>query len=141
MPTESGEHFSVSQDRLPGVLGVEVVSVSAGSVRSRLKVAPLHLGPNGYLHAGTIIVLADTCCGYGCGASLPKDGIGFTTIELKANFLGTLREGTLACEATLAHSGRTTQVWDATITDEASGKKLAIFRCTQLVLYPTAARK
>ena len=81
-----------------------------------------------------LVALADTACGYGSILSLPDDATGFTTIELKTNFLGTAVEGMLACESTLVHGGRTTQVWDATVTNEA-GKKLALFRCTQLLLY------
>jgi 1,4-dihydroxy-2-naphthoyl-CoA hydrolase len=92
------------------------------------------LAPNGYLHAGAVVALADTACGYGCFASLPEGGTGFTTIELKTNFLGTAREGTLSCEAARVHGGRTTQVWDATVRGD-DGKTLALFRCTQLVLY------
>jgi uncharacterized protein (TIGR00369 family) len=91
------------------------------------------LAPNGYLHAGAIVALADTACGYGCFAFLPEGGTGFTTIELKTNFLGTAREGTLECEALRVHGGRTTQVWDATVRREA--KTIALFRCTQLILY------
>ena len=83
----------------------------------------------------TVVGLADSACGYGCIASLPDGAYGFTTIELKTNFLGTALEGTLCCASELIHGGRTTQVWDATVTNEA-GKKLALFRCTQLLLYP-----
>jgi 1,4-dihydroxy-2-naphthoyl-CoA hydrolase len=108
--------------------------VEDGRVVLRLPVRPDLLAPNGYLHAGSVVALADTACGYGCIASLPDGGTGFTTIELKTNFLGTAREGTLECEASRVHGGRTTQVWDATVRDE-SGKTLALFRCTQLVLY------
>ena len=110
------------------------MSVETGRAELRL---PLHdqlLAPNGYLHAGTVVALADTACGYGCVASLPDGGTGFTTIELKTNFLGTALEGTIVAEATLAHGGRTTQVWDAIV--RADGRTLALFRCTQLVLYP-----
>jgi 1,4-dihydroxy-2-naphthoyl-CoA hydrolase len=92
-----------------------------------------HLAPNGYLHAAAVIALADTACGYGCILSLPEGGIGFTTIELKTNFLRTAEEGTIACEARLVHGGRTTQLWDATVT-APDGRPLALFRCTQLVL-------
>ena len=124
---------------LPGLLGVEVAAVEDGRVALRLPVRRDLLAPNGYLHAGTVVALADTACGYGCFASLPEGGTGFTTIELKTNFLGTAREGTLACEATRVHGGRTTQVWDATVRDE-SGKRLALFRCTQLILYEAGDR-
>ncbi|MFN2461901.1 MAG: PaaI family thioesterase [Candidatus Velthaea sp.] len=120
----------------PGFLGLEVLDVSPREVRMRLPVRPEFLAPNGYLHAGTVVTLADTACGYGTFESLPAEATSFTTIELKANFLGTVREGALACVATVVHGGRTTQVWDAVVTDAASGKVVAMFRCTQLVLYP-----
>ena len=93
------------------------------------------LAPNGYLHAAAVVALADTACGYGCVASLPDGATGFTTIELKANFLGTATEGALACTARLVHGGRTTQVWDAEVTLEGATKTVALFRCTQLLLY------
>jgi uncharacterized protein (TIGR00369 family) len=121
------------------LLGVDVVSIEDGRVVLRLPVRPDLLAPNGYLHAGTVVTLADTACGYGCFAFLPEGGTGFTTIELKTNFLGTAREGSLECEAARVHGGRTTQVWDATVRD-ARGKTLALFRCTQLILYAAGDR-
>jgi uncharacterized protein (TIGR00369 family) len=96
------------------------------------------MAPNGFLHAGAVVTLADTACGYGCVQNMPAGATGFTTIELKSNHLGTLREGTVACTARPVHLGRTTQVWDATVTDAATGKTLALFRCTQMLLYPKA---
>jgi uncharacterized protein (TIGR00369 family) len=120
---------------LPGTLGVEVLVVEHGALDARLDVRREHLAPNGYLHAATVIGLADTACGYGCVASLPDGATGFTTLELKTNFLGTALEGGIACRARLAHGGRTTQVWDATVFREADERTLALFRCTQLVLY------
>jgi 1,4-dihydroxy-2-naphthoyl-CoA hydrolase len=119
---------------LPGLLGLEFREIASGRVTSRLPIRRELLAPNGYLHAATVIALADTSCGYGTMASLPEGARNFTTIELKANFLGTLMEGAIACEATLLHGGRTTQVWDARVTDEATGKALALFRCTQFLL-------
>jgi uncharacterized protein (TIGR00369 family) len=109
--------------------------VADGRAEARLEIRDELLAPNGYLHAATVVALADTVSGYGCVASLPEGATGFTTIELKANFLGTATEGTLRCETALVHGGRTTQVWDATVTSEESGKTIALFRCTQLLLY------
>jgi uncharacterized protein (TIGR00369 family) len=117
----------------PGHIGVEIESVADGVVRGRMRLADHHLAPNGYLHAAAVIGLADTACGYGSILSLPDDGIGFTTIELKTNFVRSVREGTITCEATLVHGGRTTQIWDATVRDP-DGRPMALFRCTQLVL-------
>ncbi len=124
-----------SQGFLPGLIGIEFTSAEPGRFTSRLVLRPELLAPNGYLHAATIITLADTSCGYGTLADLPDGAQNFTTIELKSNFLGTAREGIITCVATRVHSGRTTQVWDAEVTDDASGKTIAMFRCTQLILY------
>jgi 1,4-dihydroxy-2-naphthoyl-CoA hydrolase len=122
------------RDRLPGLLGIEIDEIEHGRVRMHLPVREQLLAPNGYLHAGTVVALADSACGYGCVASLPEHAIGFTTIELKTNFLATALEGTLQVESSLAHGGRTTQIWDATVKRD-DGKTLALFRCTQLLLY------
>ena len=121
---------------LPGLLGIEILSVSESGVESRLAVRKDLMAPNGFLHAATVVALADTSCGYGCVALLPEGAKGFTTIELKSNFLGTAREGSVFCRASPVHAGRTTQVWDAIVTNEASGGRIALFRCTQMVLWP-----
>jgi 1,4-dihydroxy-2-naphthoyl-CoA hydrolase len=134
---ETAEDFNlIGVGRLPGLLGVEVRSVGHGRVEARLAIQEHHLAPNGYLHAATVVALADTACGYGCLASLPDGASGFTTIELKSNFMGTLVEGWLACDARLVHGGRTTQVWDADVIDATTEKALCVFRCTQMVLWP-----
>jgi 1,4-dihydroxy-2-naphthoyl-CoA hydrolase len=124
------------QGYLPGLLGIQFTSLEPGQLTSRLDVRPELLAPNGYLHAAVIIALADTTCGYGTFSDLPGGARNFTTIELKSNFLGTARQGGIACTATRFHNGRTTQVWDAVVTNETDGKKIALFRCTQLILYP-----
>ena len=120
---------------LPRLVGVEVIKISADGVAGRMPIRPDLLAPNGYLHAASVIALADTMAGYGTIANLPEGAQTFTTIELKSNFLGTARDGAILCTATPAHLGRTTQVWDAVVTDEASGRKIALFRCTQLILH------
>jgi 1,4-dihydroxy-2-naphthoyl-CoA hydrolase len=121
---------------LPGLLGVEIVSLNQGVLTSRMSVEQHHMAPNGFLHAASVIALADTTCGYGTIAHLPDGAQSFTTIELKSNFLGTVRDGAIACTARAEHLGRTTQVWDAVVSDEANGRKIALFRCTQMVLWP-----
>ena len=119
---------------LPGQFDMRVTSVTEGCLTAEMTVLPWMLAPNGFLHAASVILLADSCAGYATIAHLPAGARSFTTIELKSNHLGTARDGTLDCVAKIAHRGRTTQVWDATVTNEA-GKKLALFRCTQLLLY------
>ena len=121
--------------KLPGHLGIVITEVSASRVCGELPVVESVMAPNGYLHAGTIVTLADTVSGYGCIANLPAGAAGFTTIELKSNHLGTTLDGTIVAVATPLHRGKTTQVWDAVVAHKESGRTLAVFRCTQMILY------
>ena len=134
-PRTAEEFNAAGEGTLPGLIGMEVVAVEGTRVTSRLAVRPELMAPIGYLHAATVVALADTTAGYGAWANLPDGASGFTTIELKSNFVGTARAGFVACEAALVHGGRSTQVWDARVTIEATGKTIALFRCTQLILY------
>ena len=118
----------------PGLLGIDFEEAGEGSLRAHLALEEKHMAPNGYVHAGAVVGFADSACGYGCILNLPDGAIGFTTIELKTNFLRTAQPGaTIDCEAKLAHGGRTTQLWDATVSDP-EGRAMALFRATQLML-------
>jgi uncharacterized protein (TIGR00369 family) len=121
---------------LPGLLGLVITDHEPGRLIAALDIRGDLLAPNGYLHAATVVALADTACGFATRALLPEGSTGFTTLELKTNFLGTAREGRIEVVATNAHAGRTTQVWDATVSNPANGKAIALFRCTQSVLWP-----
>lgn len=127
---------ALTEGCLPGLVGLQITASERGRVSARLPVRPDLLAPNGYLHAATIVALADTACGFGCRSLLPEGSSGFTTIEVKSNFLGTARDGTISTDAAAVHAGRTTQVWDAVVRHDDSGKVVALFRCTQAVLWP-----
>lgn len=129
----------LGRDGLPGLIGVEILAISPDQLEARMPVGPHLLAPNGFLHAAAVIALADTACGIATVANLAAGASGFTTLELKSNFVGTAREGAIRCIATPFHRGRTTQVWDALVTDERDERTLATFRCTQLVLWPRTA--
>lgn len=121
---------------LPGLFGVRVTALSEGRLVMQYAIKPEFLAPNGFLHAASVIAIADTACGYATIAHLPEGASNFTTIELKTNFLGTATEGDVQAIATAAHLGRTTQVWDALVTHVDTGRTLALFRCTQMILWP-----
>ena len=125
-----------SEGTLPGHLGIVITAMRPGEIEAELAIAPHLMAPNGFLHAGSILTLADTAAGYGCMAHLPEGAQSFTTLEIKSNHLATAREGRLRCVATLVHGGRSTQLWDAKVMHADTGKTLALFRCTQMVLYP-----
>ena len=121
---------------LPGLLGIVIDSHEPGQLTAHLHIRDELLAPNGYLHAATVVGLADTSCGLATRALLPEGASGFTTIELKSNHLSTARAGRISVVATNVHAGRTTQVWDAVVTNDGTGKTMALFRCTQSVLWP-----
>ena len=123
---------------LPAHLGIRITQLSPGELHAELSVRPEVMAVNGFLHAGTVVSLADTAAAFGCIAHLPDGAENFTTVELKSNHVGTAREGTIACIATLLHGGRTTQVWDATVSHVETGKVIGYYRCTQMILYPRA---
>jgi uncharacterized protein (TIGR00369 family) len=123
------------EGRLQGLLGLELLRVVPGELDARMPLRGDLMAPNGYLHAGTVVSMADSCCGEGCLASLPDGTVNFTTVELKTNFLRSAEaDDVLVCEARMLHGGRTTQVWDATVRRESDGRTIALFRCTQYLL-------
>lgn len=143
-PTNPRDGQPMSPDRLtaggeghlPGYMGVQITDVRQDAITARLEIEQHHIAPNGYLHAATVVTLADTACGYGALAFRADGASGFTTIEVKCNYLGTARDGAIVAEARKVHGGRMTQVWDAEVRHEATGKVIALFRCTQMMLYP-----
>ncbi len=119
---------------LPDRYGYRLTRLEERRFDAQFEVQPWMLAPNGYLHAASVIVLADTLCGNATVAHLPATAQGFTTIELKSNFLGTALQGMVRAEASAEHLGRTTHVWSATVFGP-DAKRLALFRCTQMILY------
>ena len=135
-PENPDDFNQFGKDYLPGLLGMRICSTESDRLMSELKIRPELFAPNGYLHAASIIALADTTCGYGALLNLPDGASSFTTIELKSNFTGTAREGLIECIAKPLHLGRTTQLWDAEVKIRSTGKSIAQFRCTQMILWP-----
>ena len=135
--TTAREHNERKKNTWVGQLDIEIISAERGSVVGQVRVRPDFLAPNGFIHGAVMVSLADSLCGSGTVEALPDGATAHTTVELKANLLGSIRDGILECRATMVHGGKTTQVWDATVIAMESGKTLALFRCTQLILYPT----
>jgi 1,4-dihydroxy-2-naphthoyl-CoA hydrolase len=135
MDYKNTDFTKLGADCFPGLVGIEILQVSQAFASGKMEVKKSHFAPNGYLHAGSIVTLADTVAGYGCLYNLPENGKSFTTVELKSNFLGSTKSGFITAEATLQHGGRTTQVWDVVVKNEETGKPIALFRCTQLIIY------
>lgn len=127
---------AADRDNLPGFLDILPVEIGRDHAVLEMPIRPDHLNLLGSVHGGSVVALADTAAGYGTYANLPDGAEGFATIELKCNFIRATGDGTLNCRAKCVHQGKTTQVWDATVFEKAGGRKIAEFRCTQIILYP-----
>ena len=136
LPVTVDDFNQLGVGRLAGLVGLEIVTIGPGEATGRLPVNSSVMAGNGYLHAASVVALLDTLCGYACLRSLPEGATSFTTVELKANFVGTATSGTVDGRAWMMHGGRSTQVWDAEATDAGSGRTIALFRCTQMLLRP-----
>lgn len=121
------------KDNLPGLLGISAVETTRERMVLELEIRQDHMAPNGFLHAGTVVSLADTATGFSTIANV-REGQGFTTIELKSNFFSTALKGRIRTETSAIHLGRSTHVWDAEVTAVETGKRMALFRCTQMIL-------
>ncbi len=137
MHTERTAEFfnKIAKGFFPEYLGIEILNMSEAEISARFFIKKEFLAPNGYLHAGSVVTLADTLAGFACVACMPQEAKSFTTVELKSNFLGTAREGEVIAIAKAEHLGKTTHVWDVVLTHKDTGKKMALFRCTQMILY------
>jgi len=122
------------RDRVPGQLGCIFDHSAKDLVVGHIEVTENLIAGTGFLFAPAVIALADGCAAIGCGNNIP-DGSSFTTIELKTNFMSSARVGErVTCRCTPVHLGRQTHVWDAEVTNETTGRRMALFRCTQMVL-------
>ena len=120
----------------PGLVGVVLDICEADLVTGHMKVTEPVIAGTGFLWAPVVITLADWLCAAGMSPNLPE-GASFTTVELKTNFLGSAKEGDIVSgRATPAHRGRTTHVWDVEVRNESNDRVIALFRCTQMILYP-----
>jgi len=126
-----------AREKHPGMVGVEVLSCEAEEVTGRLDVSEDLVAGTGFLWAPVVVTLADWLCACGTPPNMPSEASSFTTVEFKSNFLGSVAAGgAIHGRARPAHVGRTTQVWDVDVSDEATGRTIALFRCTQMILYP-----
>lgn len=118
------------------MLGIRIVSVDPGSVAFEFEPAEYMYSPLGNVHGGIVTVMLDTAMGCSFHSTLPA-GVGYTTLELKVNFLRpvTSKVGTLRAEGHVVHSGSRVATADARLLDLE--KKLhAHATSTLLILRP-----
>ena len=99
------------------LIGLELVSVEAGTALIQLQATEAHRNPMGTLHGGILCDMADLAMGVAYSSNL-NDGESFTTLELKINFLKPIWNERLSATAHVVKQGRTVGLVECDITDE-----------------------
>ncbi|MEB3197768.1 MAG: hotdog fold thioesterase [Candidatus Sericytochromatia bacterium] len=121
-----------SQGTLTDVLGIELLAVGRDLVRARMPVTRAVHQPFGLLHGGASVVLAETVASIGAWMNVDQQREIAVGLEINANHLRAVRDGSVSAEARPIHRGRTTQVWEVHIRD-AKDRLVCISRCTLAV--------
>ena len=119
------------------LLGIRLLSADPERILAEMTISPEHMNRSGRVAGGIMMAFADVVGARGTVVNLPP-GCRTTTIESKTNFFSAGVGPVLRADAIPLHIGRTTMVWQTTITDD-NGKRLAIVTQTQIVI-PTPAR-
>ncbi len=125
-------------DTLMETLGIVLTEASPERVVATMPVTPAHHQPFGILHGGASVALAETVASFGSSASIDTTRQRAVGLEINANHVRSLREGTLTAVGTPLHLGRSTQVWSVEIRDDA-GRLVCVSRCTLALIDAPAA--
>jgi 1,4-dihydroxy-2-naphthoyl-CoA hydrolase len=120
------------------LIGTRITHLSPNRVEAELAVTEQLGNPNGVLHGGVLMAMADNLGGRATMVSLPPGGR-TSTIESKTNFFAPIPIGDVArAECTPLHKGKTTMVWQTRII-RGDGKLAAMVTQTQIVILPKSA--
>jgi len=117
-------------------LGIEFVEVGDDFVRARVPVDARTRQPFGLLHGGVSVVLAETLGTVGAYFSCPA-GHQAVGLDVNANHLRGVKSGWVTGIARPVHLGRTTQVWQIDMVNDA-GEPSCVSRITMAILAPRA---
>lgn len=118
---------------MPTTLGMQLVSLTKKKVVAEMPVTDMHRNWNGRVNGGAIMALADAAGAAGARLSMPPDH-GGGTLESKTNFFSAGVGPVIRAVSIPLHIGRTTSVWQTTITNSGDRSRVAIVTQTQMCL-------
>lgn len=127
--------FMVGFDRL---YGLEMVELSDGEVRARVRLRDELKQPMGLLHGGVYASIAESLASLATALGVLERGEIAVGLSNSTSFLRPVTKGSVHAHATRLHKGRTTWVWDVRFSDDA-GKLCALTRMTIAVRPAPAA--
>ena len=114
-------------------LGIDIVEATADRVVCTMPVDPRTRQPAGVLHGGASLVLAETAASIGTHIQINQAEEIAVGMEINANHLRPVSEGTVTAVAVPLHKGRSSMVWDIRISD-AAGRLICVSRCTVAIV-------
>jgi len=124
---------SVGKNTLMETLDIKFIEVDKNKVVATMPVTAKVHQPDGVLHGGATVALAETVGSYASFLSVDKDKQMVRGIEISANHLKSIKEGLVIATARPIHKGRTTQLWEIKIVDEQENL-ISICKLTTIVL-------
>jgi 1,4-dihydroxy-2-naphthoyl-CoA hydrolase len=125
---------AVSQNTAVSYLGIEFLEIGDDYLTARVPVDHRTHQPYGLLHGGVSVVLAETLGSTGAACAC-EPGSKVVGLDINANHLKGVRSGWVIGTARPVHIGRTTQVWQIDLRNEA-GELTCVSRITMAVLAP-----
>ena len=114
-------------------LDIEFVDVNDDFLVARMPVTPRVHQPDGVLHGGAMVALAESVGSAASMIFLDSDKFYIRGIEISANHIKSVREGFVFAKAVIIHKGRTTQLWDIKIRDEEDNL-ISVVKLTTIAL-------
>lgn len=121
------------KNTLMETLAIEFTDVGDGYLVARMPVTPRVHQPDGVLHGGASVALAESVGSAGAFVFLNTNDVVVRGIEIAANHVKSIREGYVYAHATIVHKGRTTQLWQIKIQNEAN-ELISLIKLTTLTL-------
>jgi uncharacterized protein (TIGR00369 family) len=121
------------QNTLMETLGIEFTEVGDDFLVAKMPVTPRVHQPDGVLHGGASVALAESVGSAGAFMFLNAKDVIIRGIEIAANHVKSVRDGNVYAHANIIHKGRTTQLWQIKITNE-DGALVSLVKLTTLTL-------
>ena len=115
-------------------IGLEFTEVGPDFLKARMPVDERTTQPFGILHGGANCVLSETLGSVAAWMTIDPDKYRAVGLEINCNHIRAVTEGAVIGTCTPMHTGRRTQVWQTDITEEATGKRVAISRLTVAII-------
>jgi 1,4-dihydroxy-2-naphthoyl-CoA hydrolase len=123
----------VCKNTLMETLDIEFTEAGEDYLIAKMPVTPKVHQPDGVLHGGATVALAESVGSMASYLFLNHDEFYVRGIEIAANHLKSISEGYVFAKATYLHKGKTTQLWDIRITDEADNL-ISVVKLTTITL-------